>query len=443
MKESTGVTSKVIPHDFHIYEMFECVSNPSPTTVGRKNFLHPESLTANEVGTLVQSAETTFVVEALKHQQAIYKYLHYTSGETRYMFPAYFSQRLPKWVCTDCSKCHIVAGRWLEMVTTEAASCFLLHLTMMLLSKVSFGNSTTVAANAAYFTTTTAIQLRIQCIDHIHSAGVLIQVCSNQASSPESMADCRSLLNFAIDLAYELKPDVGPVAVVSSRDLKAGKKIPYLFSHSEVNEARASHKCFLSNPARLHVAETFSDLLLTEPQLSVVRLWLKSFSHFTMCIIMLKISFRIKMTVMILCQRLKYKPRRHITNLVSVMVIKCFYIQCLLFSDVWELDVYLRTIRNHEDDIAKLLDPAVVADCLVLEGVISSSERDSVLLADDKTSQLLEIVHEKNAYCNCFEILLQTGKQLPAHGILWDILNDTCKGTHYKLYCETLSHTRA
>ena len=105
-------------------------------------------------------------------------------------------------------------------------------------------------------------------------------------------------------------------------------------------------------------------------------------------------------------------------------------IQCLLFSDVWELDVYLRTIRNHEDDIAKLLNAAVVADCLVLEGVISSSERDSVLLADDKISYLLEMVHEKNAYCNCFEILLQTGKQLPAHGRLWDILNETCKGTY-------------
>ena len=266
------MTTKVIAHDFHIYEIFECVSNPSPTTVVRKNFLHPESMTASEVGTLVQSAETAFVVEALKHQQAIHKYLHYTSGETRYMFPAYLSQTLPKWVCTDCCKCRIVAGRWLEMVTAKTASCFLLHLMMSLLSKVSFSNSTTVASNAAYFSTATKVQLGIQCIDHIHSAGVLIQVCSYQSSSPETVTECRSLLNFVIDVAYELKPDIGPVAVVSSRDLRAGKKIPYLFSCSEVNQARASHKSFLSNPARLHVAETFADLLLSEPQLSVVRL---------------------------------------------------------------------------------------------------------------------------------------------------------------------------
>ena len=135
----------------------------------------------------------------------------------------------------------------------------------------------------------------------------------------------------------------------------------------------------------------------------------------------------------ILCQRSKSKPRRHITNPVGVIIaVKMLCIQCLLlnFSDVWELDVYLRTIINHEDDIAKLLNAAVVADCLVLEGVISSSERDSVLLADDKISYLLEMVHEKNAYCNCFEILLQTGKQLPAHGRLWDILNETCKGMY-------------
>ena len=92
--------------------------------------------------------------------------------------------------------------------------------------------------------------------------------------------------------------------------------------------------------------------------------------------------------------------------------------------------MYLRTIEHHKDDIAGLLNPDVVVDCLVHEGVLSSAERDDILLPDDKVSCLIEKVHEKNAYCNCFEILLQTGKQLPAHGILWDRLNETCKGAY-------------
>ena len=97
--------------------------------------------------------------------------------------------------------------------------------------------------------------------------------------------------------------------------------------------------------------------------------------------------------------------------------------------------MYERAIKYHEDDIAKLLDADVVADCLVSEGVFSSSDREDVISADCKVSCLLERVKEKNAYCNCFSILLQTGEQLPGHGRLWDLLNETCKGIYWNVAC--------
>ena len=231
--------------------------------------MHPESLTTQEIGSLVQSAAPSFIVEALKHQNTIYEYTHCMFGEPRYIFPAYFLQSPPKWVCTNCSECRVVAGRWLEIKTEIAARNFLLQLMMKTLSSESFSDSAIVDGNAAYFITPGKVQLGIRYIDHFHSSGVMIQVCS-YASSPKIVPKCRSLLDFVVALAYALKPDVGPVAVVSSRDLSAGRKIPYLFSRSEISQAQASHKSFLSNPARLHAAETFTDLLLSDPSLSPV-----------------------------------------------------------------------------------------------------------------------------------------------------------------------------
>lgn len=255
---------KFTSHDFHIYEILECVSRPSPPTVDRLGFQHPECLTACEVGSLVQSASLKFVIEALKYQQSIREYYHYSLGEYRYVFPAYFPTNLPDWVCDDCRNCRIVAGRWLEMTTENAAKNFIVHLMIAVLSKESFNRSATIS-NGVYFTTTSKIQLGVQCVDRVRSIGVMIHVCS-----PGTTSECQSLLNFVVELAQDLKRDIGsfpgPVAIVSSRDLRAGKKIPHLFTLSEVKEARMTQKCFLSNPACLNQAETFTDLLLVDPR---------------------------------------------------------------------------------------------------------------------------------------------------------------------------------
>ena len=101
----------------------------------------------------------------------------------------------------------------------------------------------------------------IQSVDRVCSIGMMIQVCS-KSFRPEIAAKCQSLLNFVCDLAYELNPTAGLIAVVSSRDLRAGKSIPHLFSRADVNQARANNKGFLVNPACLKEAEMFSDLLI-------------------------------------------------------------------------------------------------------------------------------------------------------------------------------------
>ena len=97
---------------------------------------------------------------------------------------------------------------------------------------------------------------------------------------------------------------------------------------------------------------------------------------------------------------------------------------------VWSQDVYQRAVENHRDDIATLVDPEVVTDCLVSEGVFSPSDQNYITSAegDEKISRFLEKVEEKRAYQVSFSILQETGEQLPAHGRLWDILNETCNG---------------
>lgn len=97
---------------------------------------------------------------------------------------------------------------------------------------------------------------------------------------------------------------------------------------------------------------------------------------------------------------------------------------------VWSQDVYQRAVENHRDDIAILVDPEVVTDCLVSEGVFSPSAQNYITSAesDEKISRFLEKVEEKRAYQVSFSILQETGEQLPAHGRLWDILNETCNG---------------
>lgn len=277
MKESAGVIQKLTFHDFQIYKNLESIANPSPTTVARIGLPNPESLSAREVGSLLQYAPQGFVVQALKYQESIQEYRHYSSGENRYVFPAYFSSRIPDWVCTDCRDCHIVAGRWLQMTSETQAKNFLVQLMIKVLSRASFSKSTPVDGNV-FFYTEDQIQIRIQCIDRVRSVGVMIQVCCCESRCPETVAKCRNALLFVVQLAYELNPQIsiGSMAVVSSKDLKAGKRIPHLFTWAAVNQAQASNKSFLLNPACLNVAETFVDLLLCDSHPHKVRLlsWL-------------------------------------------------------------------------------------------------------------------------------------------------------------------------
>jgi hypothetical protein len=200
---------------------------------------------------------------------------------------------------------------------------------------------------------------------------------------------CRKLLDYVVELANSISRDIGSsVSVVSSRDLRAGKEMPHLFSRSEVGKAVASRQGFLSNPSHLHTADTFSDLLLSDspPCQEVVECDGASDAH-------------------ILPRKAPYQ------------------------SDKLRVDVYKRAAENHREDIDLLVDPDVMADSLFSEGVFTESDQEYVATAGDgeKASRLLEKVEEKGAYFNCFSILHETGEQLPAHGRLWDILNDTCK----------------
>lgn len=93
-------------------------------------------------------------------------------------------------------------------------------------------------------------------------------------------------------------------------------------------------------------------------------------------------------------------------------------------GDGWSYDVCENTVQAHRDDLIKFMDADVVADYLVSEGVFSSSDRENIFSADDKCVYLLSKVEDKRAYHDLFSILHQTGPQLPAHKILWDILCD-------------------
>jgi hypothetical protein len=268
------------------------------------------------------------------------------------------------------------------MATKNEATNFLLQLMVKVLSNASFSESANVDGNAAYFCMADQIQMRIQCVDRVRSIGVMIQVCS-KSCQPEIVAECQSLLNFVLDLAYELKPNAGPIAVVSSRDLRAGKKIPHLFSLTDVNQARASHKSFLVNPACLKQAETFSDLLLSDPLLQKDEE----------------------------CDGTQNGVHKTTT-----------YYQC---GDVWKEHVYQRAISSHMDDLTKLMDADVVSDCLVLEDILSLSDARDVTSAEDKCACLLEKIADRNAYRHFFAVLQLT--ELPAHDRLFDILTDACK----------------
>ena len=108
--------------------------------------------------------------------------------------------------------------------------------------------------------------------------------------------------------------------------------------------------------------------------------------------------------------------------LISIVVEVTF---CAI-GDVWQLRVYQRAINSHMDDLAKLMDADVVADCLAREEILSSSDTRDVSLADDKCACLLEKIADRDAYRHFFTVLQQTG--LPAHERLSDILTDACKG---------------
>ena len=97
-----------------------------------------------------------------------------------------------------------------------------------------------------------------------------------------------------------------------------------------------------------------------------------------------------------------------------------------VIGDVWQSRVYQRAINSHRDDLAKLMDADVVADCLVREEILSSSDTCDVSSADDKCACLLEKIVDRDAYHHLFAVLQQTG--LPAHERLSDILTDACKG---------------
>ena len=261
-----GVSSKVNLHDYQVYESLECISNPSPPTVERIRFPNPESLTATQVGSLLRSAPQSLVVEVLRHQQSIVEYKHCSFNETRYVFPAYFSHTLAEWVCIDCRNCRVVAGRWFSLATENAGRNLVVQLMALLLSDTSFPKHTAVDC-AAYFSTRTGVQLGIRYVDRVRSQGVMVQVC---AASDETATECRRLIDYVIDSAHRLHGGIGPVSVVSSRDLKAGKKIPHLFSLGEVNCALATRQTFLANPALMHTADTIADLLL-DSQAQIVR----------------------------------------------------------------------------------------------------------------------------------------------------------------------------
>jgi hypothetical protein len=392
VKESTTVSLKVDDiHDFQVYRNLECVAKPSPPTVERVSFLHPESLTAAQVGSLLRSAPQSLVLEVLKYQQSIVEYQHRSLRETRYVFPAYFSRTLAEWVCADCRNCRIVAGRWFSVATENVGKNFVVQLMALLLSNACFPEHSAVYG-AAYFSTTTGVQLGIRYVDRVRSQGVMVQVCS-PTSSDETGMECRNILDYVIESAYRVHRGIGPVSVVSSRDLRTGKKIPHLFSLSEVSQALATRKTFLYNPASMHTADTIADLLLsdTPPQAETV-----------------ECDFAPVAVEFVIPQRTPYH------------------------YDEWTRDVYSRAVKNHTDDICRLADLTVVVDSLVSEGVLSQSDRSYITSAkdDDRIPRLLEKVEEKGAYHECFAILRETGEQLPAHGRLWDILNDTCSDIH-------------
>ena len=260
------MTPKVKAEFLRVCEKLEFICNPSPPTVERVRFPHPESLTARDVGSLLRSAPQGLVVEALKFDSSILEYRPYSLTEARYVFPAYFSHSLAEWVCTDCRECRVVAGRWFNTETEKAGRNVVVQLMTLLLSESSFRESTAVTG-AAYFSTMSGVQLGIRQVDRVRSQGVLIHVCSSTSSTTE----CRKLLDYVVDSAYQLHGGMGPVSVVSSRDLRTGKSIPHLFSRSEISRALASHMTFLPNPASMHTADTIADLLLTNSQPPTVR----------------------------------------------------------------------------------------------------------------------------------------------------------------------------
>ena len=264
-KESAGMIRNLSPHDFQVYKAIEFIANPSPDTVVRKCFPHPEALTPVEIGSLLHTASPGLVVAALQHQGAIQEYRHCNTGESHYAFPAYFPTRLPHWVCVDCRACCIIAGRWLEMTTETESKNILVRLMTEVLSNTLINKSAPLQGNTAFFFTQEQVQCRIQYVDRVRSLGVLIQVCC-ESLTRETVTKCRSVLQSVLQLVFLLKSQghITQVGIVSSRDLRVGLRIPHIFSFADVQHARATNKTFLSNPSNLNTAETFLDLLLCD-----------------------------------------------------------------------------------------------------------------------------------------------------------------------------------
>ena len=133
--------------------------------------------------------------------------------------------------------------------------------------------------------------------------------------------------------------------------------------------------------------------------------------------------------------------------IATKLYLRLFVFLCVcvfVLADVWSGDVYSRAVANHRDDIANLVNPELVADCLVSEGAFSPSDRTYVTSGNDdgeKVSRLLEKVEERGAYFSCFSILQETGRELLAHDKLSEILSKTCSGKNGQTLLYSLSNS--
>ena len=270
MKESAGVRKIVSCHDFQVYDCICSIANPSPEERAGISFPHPEALTAEQIGSLLPGLRKEFVVEALLYQQSILKYHKHGDQRDCYMFPAYFQSQFPDEVCRDCCGFGVVAGRWMELRTEHEARQFIIYLAEEVLSSIDI--NTSVASESGFFFRVGQVQCVIECATRVRSLGVLIRVCC-RSTTRALAAKSQSILELVVELAHELScrlPVNIEVGIVSSKDLRAGRAVPHIFSYSEVKQAREASRSVVVNSSRMYEAETFYDLLLT-PSLHEVR----------------------------------------------------------------------------------------------------------------------------------------------------------------------------